>query len=155
PRLHARERAAHHVQIGAADGARRQPHDRIGRLLQLRVAYLLDADIADAVENDCPHIDLLACTYLDLEPWTDEANGRRGCGGNREPSSCSRPAAHGLHGQRTRRSRGGSHMAEARNRPARDPVCGMQADEREPAAKASFEGRDYYFCSQSCKEKFE
>ena len=46
-------------------------------------------------------------------------------------------------------------MAEARNRPARDPVCGMQVDEREPAAKASFEGRDYYFCSQSCKEKFE
>jgi YHS domain-containing protein len=37
---------------------------------------------------------------------------------------------------------------------ARDPVCGMTIDTAN--AKSSFhDGRVYYFCSQSCRDKFE
>ena len=36
-----------------------------------------------------------------------------------------------------------------------DPVCGMTVDEKTAAATASYEGRTYYFCSASCKSKFE
>ncbi len=38
---------------------------------------------------------------------------------------------------------------------ARDPVCGMQVDEKDAAAKASFGGETYYFCSEDCKGRFE
>ena len=37
----------------------------------------------------------------------------------------------------------------------KDPVCGMMVDEKTAAAIASYEGRTYYFCSASCKSKFE
>jgi hypothetical protein len=55
--LHARHRAAHHVQIGAADGAGGEPHDGIGRLLQLGRRHILEPDLADIVENHCLHAD--------------------------------------------------------------------------------------------------
>jgi YHS domain-containing protein len=35
-----------------------------------------------------------------------------------------------------------------------DPVCGMTVD-RASAKSAFHEGRVYYFCSQTCREKFE
>jgi YHS domain-containing protein len=38
---------------------------------------------------------------------------------------------------------------------AKDPVCGMQVDEQKAAGQASFEGKTYFFCSASCKAKFE
>ena len=38
---------------------------------------------------------------------------------------------------------------------ATDPICGMQVDERTAAANSVFEGRSYYFCSASCKTKFD
>ena len=38
---------------------------------------------------------------------------------------------------------------------AKDPVCGMQVDENRAAGKSEYEGRMYYFCSASCKAKFE
>ena len=38
---------------------------------------------------------------------------------------------------------------------AKDPVCGMQVDERKPAAIGNYKGKPYYFCSISCKEQFE
>jgi Cu+-exporting ATPase len=38
---------------------------------------------------------------------------------------------------------------------AKDPVCGMQIDEQAAEATAEHRGRDYYFCSSECKEKFE
>ena len=41
---------------------------------------------------------------------------------------------------------------------AKDPVCGMQVDEKEAGKKSliSLKGKKkYYFCSLSCKEKFE
>ena len=37
----------------------------------------------------------------------------------------------------------------------RDPVCGMQVDEKNAAAKVSNSGKDFYFCSQNCADKFK
>ncbi|MCI0622832.1 MAG: YHS domain-containing protein [Acidobacteria bacterium] len=36
-----------------------------------------------------------------------------------------------------------------------DPVCGMKVDDQKAAAQSTHEGKTYYFCSQSCKSKFE
>ncbi|QNN21848.1 heavy metal translocating P-type ATPase [Planctomycetales bacterium ZRK34] len=38
---------------------------------------------------------------------------------------------------------------------ATDPVCGMQVDPDRAAGHVEHEGRDYYFCSTGCKNKFE
>ncbi len=38
---------------------------------------------------------------------------------------------------------------------AKDPVCGMDVDENNPAATSEYEGVTYYFCSPTCKEEFE
>ena len=35
-----------------------------------------------------------------------------------------------------------------------DPVCGMRIDPDDAAATAEYEGRTYYFCSQTCHEAF-
>jgi P-type Cu+ transporter len=35
-----------------------------------------------------------------------------------------------------------------------DPVCGMSIEEKDSAATAAFEGKTYFFCSTSCKAKF-
>ena len=37
----------------------------------------------------------------------------------------------------------------------RDPVCGMDVDAQDAAAKSQHRGQTYYFCSESCKNKFE
>ena len=37
----------------------------------------------------------------------------------------------------------------------KDPVCGMQVDERKAGATSSHQGKTYYFCSASCKVKFD
>ena len=37
----------------------------------------------------------------------------------------------------------------------RDPVCGMQVDPSKAAGQAGHAGKRYYFCSQSCKTKFD
>jgi YHS domain-containing protein len=36
-----------------------------------------------------------------------------------------------------------------------DPVCGMKVDEKNAPAKAHHNGKDYYFCSQNCADKFK
>jgi YHS domain-containing protein len=36
-----------------------------------------------------------------------------------------------------------------------DPVCEMEVDEKTAAAKSSYEGKIYYFCSEECKDTFE
>jgi Cu+-exporting ATPase len=36
----------------------------------------------------------------------------------------------------------------------KDPVCGMDVDEKAPL-KSAHEGRNYVFCSASCKAKFD
>jgi YHS domain-containing protein len=38
---------------------------------------------------------------------------------------------------------------------ARDPVCGMDVDERTAAATAEYQGTTYYFCAPGCKKAFE
>jgi Cu+-exporting ATPase len=37
---------------------------------------------------------------------------------------------------------------------AKDPVCGMNVDEKKAAATAVHGGKTYYFCSKGCKEDF-
>ena len=36
-----------------------------------------------------------------------------------------------------------------------DPVCGMRIDPASAAGSAQYEGQRYYFCSASCKSKFD
>jgi P-type Cu+ transporter len=38
---------------------------------------------------------------------------------------------------------------------AKDPVCGMDVDEKNAAGTAVHDGKIYYFCSTSCKTIFE
>lgn len=38
---------------------------------------------------------------------------------------------------------------------ARDPVCGMEVDEKKAKFKTEYEGKTYYFCAQGCKAMFE
>ena len=37
----------------------------------------------------------------------------------------------------------------------KDSVCGMQVDEQKAAGESQYQGQTYYFCSQSCKQKFD
>lgn len=37
---------------------------------------------------------------------------------------------------------------------AKDPVCKMNVDESKATATAKYEGKTYYFCSESCKVRF-
>ncbi len=38
---------------------------------------------------------------------------------------------------------------------ARDPVCGMEVDEKKAAAASECKGKTYYFCSPGCKKAFD
>lgn len=38
---------------------------------------------------------------------------------------------------------------------AKDPVCGMDVDEKTAAATSTYQGKTYYFCAARCKEEFE
>ncbi len=38
---------------------------------------------------------------------------------------------------------------------AKDPVCGMDVDERTAAAKSEYKGVTYYFCAPGCKASFD
>ena len=38
---------------------------------------------------------------------------------------------------------------------AKDPVCGMNVDEKTAAATVVHKGTTFYFCSAGCKGKFE
>jgi YHS domain-containing protein len=69
-----------------------------------------------------------------------------------------------LHGQRRWRSQ---YRAEVQRKDdatlnkeedatmAKDPVCGMNVDEKKAGATAVQKGKTYYFCSAACKAKFE
>lgn len=37
----------------------------------------------------------------------------------------------------------------------KDPVCGMQVEESKAAGKMDYKGKTFYFCGNSCKDKFE
>jgi len=38
---------------------------------------------------------------------------------------------------------------------AKDPVCGMDVDEKSAAGKSEYQGTTYYFCSPGCKQAFD
>ncbi len=37
----------------------------------------------------------------------------------------------------------------------KDPVCGMNVDEKTAKSKSDHMGKTYYFCNQSCKTTFD
>jgi YHS domain-containing protein len=47
------------------------------------------------------------------------------------------------------------HPAYKANTPGIAPDCGMQVDPAKPGGKLVQEGKTYYFCSSTCKEKYE
>ena len=38
---------------------------------------------------------------------------------------------------------------------AKDPVCGMDVDEKTAAGKSEYNGKTYHFCSTGCKAAFD
>ena len=38
---------------------------------------------------------------------------------------------------------------------AKDPVCKMEVDEKEAKFSTTYKNKTYYFCSGSCKERFD
>jgi Cu+-exporting ATPase len=38
---------------------------------------------------------------------------------------------------------------------AKDPVCGMDVDEKTAPAKSEYKGKTYYFCAPGCKRDFD
>ncbi len=38
---------------------------------------------------------------------------------------------------------------------AKDPVCGMDVDEKKAGARSEYKGQTYYFCSPGCKQTFD
>ena len=38
---------------------------------------------------------------------------------------------------------------------SKDPVCGMQVEEKTATNKSVHQGKTFYFCSASCKTKFD
>ncbi len=38
---------------------------------------------------------------------------------------------------------------------AKDPVCGMDVDEKTAPAKSEYNGKTYYFCAPGCKREFD
>ena len=37
----------------------------------------------------------------------------------------------------------------------KDPVCGMEVDEKTATNKSEYKGQTYYFCSPGCKNAFD
>ncbi len=37
----------------------------------------------------------------------------------------------------------------------KDPVCGMEVDEKTAKFTSVYKNKTYYFCSKACKEKFD
>ncbi len=38
---------------------------------------------------------------------------------------------------------------------AKDPVCGMEVDEKTAAATSQYKGKTYNFCAPGCKKAFD
>ena len=38
---------------------------------------------------------------------------------------------------------------------AKDPVCGMEVNEKNAPAQSNYKGSNYYFCSHQCQGKFD
>jgi YHS domain-containing protein len=50
---------------------------------------------------------------------------------------------------------GGGHGGHGHAGGEKDPVCGMDVNPQSAAAATLHAGRTYYFCSRSCRDKFE
>src|SRR5947209_2863847 len=48
-----------------------------------------------------------------------------------------------------------SHLACTAHDHAFDPVCGMRVDPENAQHRATYRGRDYFFCSARCRQRFE
>lgn len=46
-------------------------------------------------------------------------------------------------------------MMEVKTNMVKDPICGVNVDEKTGTLKSEYMGKTYYFCSQPCKEVFE
>ncbi len=57
----------------------------------------------------------------------------------------------GGHGRHGRHDAGGNST----DKEIKDPVCGMAVDQRKSTAASTYAGRTYYFCSATCRDKFE
>jgi YHS domain-containing protein len=38
---------------------------------------------------------------------------------------------------------------------AKDPICGMNVDEKKAKFKSEYNGKTYYFCAPGCKATFD
>jgi YHS domain-containing protein len=38
---------------------------------------------------------------------------------------------------------------------AKDPICGMDVDEKTAKWTSEYKGKTYYFCAPGCKKKFD
>lgn len=38
---------------------------------------------------------------------------------------------------------------------AKDPICGMNVNEKKAAGSSTYNGKSYYFCSPYCKTEFD
>jgi YHS domain-containing protein len=47
------------------------------------------------------------------------------------------------------------NIKEAKMNMAKDPVCGMNVDEKTAKLKSEYNGKTYYFCAQGCKSTFD
>ncbi|HEU5249465.1 MAG TPA: YHS domain-containing protein [Thermoanaerobaculia bacterium] len=43
----------------------------------------------------------------------------------------------------------------SKNAKVTDPVCGMTFDEDKAAGKREYQGTTFYFCSDSCRKRFD
>ena len=46
-------------------------------------------------------------------------------------------------------------IVQERTLMAIDPVCHMEVSDENAAGQTNYNGKDYYFCSKACEQKFE
>ena len=49
----------------------------------------------------------------------------------------------------------GTENTERRCVMAKDPICGMDVDEKKAAGNSEHKGKTYYFCAPGCKKEFD
>ena len=97
-------------------------------------------------------------------------DGGMGCGGGHSHGSKEADEPEAVHGMESHmrwrhwiaadgvvggelRGLGASRTGEVKEM-AKDPVCGMDVEEKKAAATTGYEGKTYYFCATACKTTF-
>ncbi len=44
---------------------------------------------------------------------------------------------------------------QSKEHPVKDPVCGMDLSRMSAVEEATYQGKTYYFCAQTCREAFD